>query len=455
MDKDKITDDILNEWAMRSPDGLSAGHNTPTNAAILQEMMKEMAKPSASSNSQKRSADTTKYYPKANKNAANIILKKKLLTPEMLHRDKGFRAEFAQYVFDAIACDEEHSVDFVKTQYNQHPKVEDAVTFLNQHGRDGEYKNIFLALEALRNNEKGVGGGEWPLVLLIAGCKTGLGDTGDLITQNQGIIDVKEAEDEKCQYMLSEGSFKDEFAKVPYVDAVLELNNALGKREYYDALTSILDESLGQTNPLYAKKREAVKEITQQYFDYRTLQKIGTGVLSGLNLVRTYLDAVHPRDAVKAAVGDVASFDFNGDEYVVGLEDVPDIEKNKIEHPPKKAAAPVNLNVKSLDSKEDVLIISKIKKLKYFSAEPPLTPSGIAQSFIKASAEHYTGGIVFYFKTHKEGILFEYARRLDKLNPPFKLTGGSNGIQLTRIASDYGSYTKLNEPANDISNEKQ
>ena len=47
MDKNKIIDDILNEWAMRSHDGLVSGHDTPENMAVLQQILseKKMASP--------------------------------------------------------------------------------------------------------------------------------------------------------------------------------------------------------------------------------------------------------------------------------------------------------------------------------------------------------------------------------------------------------------------------
>jgi hypothetical protein len=41
MDKNKIIDDILNEWAMRSHDGLVSGHSTPENQLVLQEILAE------------------------------------------------------------------------------------------------------------------------------------------------------------------------------------------------------------------------------------------------------------------------------------------------------------------------------------------------------------------------------------------------------------------------------
>jgi hypothetical protein len=41
MDKDKIIDEILAEWAMRSPDGLVGGHDTPENVSTLQSLLLE------------------------------------------------------------------------------------------------------------------------------------------------------------------------------------------------------------------------------------------------------------------------------------------------------------------------------------------------------------------------------------------------------------------------------
>ena len=41
MENDKIIDWILNEWAMRSPDGLVGGHDTPENIKVLNEILSE------------------------------------------------------------------------------------------------------------------------------------------------------------------------------------------------------------------------------------------------------------------------------------------------------------------------------------------------------------------------------------------------------------------------------
>ena len=41
MDKSKIIDDILSEWALRSPDGLANGPDTIENASILNEILVE------------------------------------------------------------------------------------------------------------------------------------------------------------------------------------------------------------------------------------------------------------------------------------------------------------------------------------------------------------------------------------------------------------------------------
>ena len=41
MDKNKIINDILNEWAMRSHDGLVSGHDTPENMIVLNEILAE------------------------------------------------------------------------------------------------------------------------------------------------------------------------------------------------------------------------------------------------------------------------------------------------------------------------------------------------------------------------------------------------------------------------------
>ena len=41
MEKSKIIEYVLNEWAMRSPDGLASGHDTPENISILNEILSE------------------------------------------------------------------------------------------------------------------------------------------------------------------------------------------------------------------------------------------------------------------------------------------------------------------------------------------------------------------------------------------------------------------------------
>lgn len=45
MDKNKFIDEILAEWAMRSPDGLVGGHDTPENMAVLNEILAEKMTP--------------------------------------------------------------------------------------------------------------------------------------------------------------------------------------------------------------------------------------------------------------------------------------------------------------------------------------------------------------------------------------------------------------------------
>ena len=41
MDKDKIIEYIVNEWAMHSHDGLASGYDTPENICVLENILFE------------------------------------------------------------------------------------------------------------------------------------------------------------------------------------------------------------------------------------------------------------------------------------------------------------------------------------------------------------------------------------------------------------------------------
>ena len=45
MDKNNIIEEILNEWAMHSEDGLVGGHDTPENMAVLNEILEARGRP--------------------------------------------------------------------------------------------------------------------------------------------------------------------------------------------------------------------------------------------------------------------------------------------------------------------------------------------------------------------------------------------------------------------------
>lgn len=45
MNKDKLINGILNEWAMRSPDGFASGYSTVENMNVLRDLLEEYSLP--------------------------------------------------------------------------------------------------------------------------------------------------------------------------------------------------------------------------------------------------------------------------------------------------------------------------------------------------------------------------------------------------------------------------
>jgi hypothetical protein len=207
MDKDKIIDSILNEWAMRSPDGLIGGHDTPENMAVLNEILAERTQITQASEFEKAliaAADPSsgvdkdinpldgKYFKKQglvyltqdhpifrsgilynellkkesllkkyfkntkdNKNISRFELKNKYKEPEWsteyLEKIKGFNGPSAKGIVGAInELSPEDKKEFLEQKYDR-LSPEETVAFLN--AKASKYEKFIAAIDAARRSK--------------------------------------------------------------------------------------------------------------------------------------------------------------------------------------------------------------------------------------------------------------------------------------------------------------
>lgn len=277
MDKDKIIDEVLAEWAMRSPDGLVGGHDTPENMAVLNEILAEKESipfPIQSKEEKEREELNQKYFrlyhnkwvttnhptyedytsyndiknyraAKRTRDDVGIIsrgipnYKEANWTIEALEA-KGFNRASSEKIHSAL-FDQPAPIqkDFLTNGYNRLDPTE-AVKFLNS--RFYKYQNFIDALDGARSaggkkkksdadadasSSGGAGSkagrGEFILVLLIKDAKSAGSESGDIkVPGLDGAIEVKEITSNG--FRATKASFgKGGFYRMKYIVAVNEL----------------------------------------------------------------------------------------------------------------------------------------------------------------------------------------------------------------------------------------
>jgi len=433
MDKNKIIDDILNEWAMRSHDGLVSGHDTPENMATLNEILSERGEVNRIDLFKNKAKTGTKIEP----NKASTIKNEPQWTVEYLVEQKTFNRPSAITIIEAIR--ELNPTDRKEFLYEKFDRLsaDQAITFLNKKGTS--YSAFLDALDKARkakgksdDDDEGdvsgskAGRGEFILVLLIQGGKSAGAASGDIILPSGESIEVKEVKDSGESFRATRASFGGQFNKIPYIDAVNELVAfCSGNQERAGALIE-LTENGGVKDGEGSGKGKKRKELTylKAFFTNPSIESINTSIVYGLEKLGSHIRSINKKEAEKQIMDpDKVEFDIGKETSILKMDvgDTTPEDLQKIKNPPKEPET-ISVTVSSIaqEQRRAELIIPQIKRLKFFryekkSMDDVFTPENIAKSMFEAMSTppgHYTGGIIFY--NSKTGI-FTYEKDLTKL----------------------------------------
>ncbi len=410
---DKFIEKVIADWSARSPDGLVGGYDTFENREALKQTL--------SSGDYKLSPkEIQSLMPKILKRAELETADGGILTVESMTIGKKLPLVVAKKIYVALKkLRDKERKEFIGVHYNS-KTIQEAVDFLNAGYSSGVYSDFFTALDAARVSKTGestskVGRGEYALVLMVAGCKTGGGGSGDLLLKDGTSADVKEMTGEG--FRVSQAAFGNgAFEKIPFVHAVNQLITfCSGHPERSEVLKKLCDSA----NLVDEGYREA-NSMTKRFFESPSWGNINVSVVEGLTDLMAHIQELDDDELTDAGIGDKVEFDVDNLSKVFSVTDMASSEKKKIVDPNLKPETPITVQVSPVTDEESQLIMPAIKRLKLFSLPErggAFTPKNVANSMLKALQNkpgHYTAGIVL-LKKGKTSSTFEYEPDLTKL----------------------------------------
>jgi hypothetical protein len=329
MDKNKIIDDILNEWAMRSHDGLVSGHDTPENMEVLQEILAEKRlsispeERAVEKEKAKRERIVARAKAKQEREAAKKKAKeeeetKKALpvgVPEEALQDKYFITKRNgkkisnnnpyykdgtpfEFILSGeadmtLAGIEKNLGDKIEGKNISETYVRLILKAVKQHSIPGEVSflsfynkcDINLAIKVIRDYPEIVkaiekdkktllGRGELTFVFLLKGAKTGGKGVDILLVEGLGDIEVKEVKGKELKIQISAATFNG-WDRSETKTAIDELATELRHDKNFGLYlkNEVLEGKNPDNTPKYparergSRKKAEVTEIQKEYFE--------------------------------------------------------------------------------------------------------------------------------------------------------------------------------------------
>jgi len=417
MDKDKIIDDILSEWALRSPDGLASGPDTIENASILNEILVEKTQINPLNRryfEKKGSKVVAKDHPLYNDGTDFDMIKSGMAvlrwnapgseaqkwTASFLTTQKGFLPKYVDGILDAIKyLTEQEKSDFLKNHLNMET-VESAISYLNAKKDKPEFSAFLAALDKAKAT--GAGNGENILVLLIKGAETMGTKSGDILLPDGRRVDVKAKTEEKDEMRISLAAFgPGRFEKIPYIKDLSELIVNCRNPEIAEGLKTLVKEAKLEDNVGSSKRLNEYTEVIE-FIDNPSLIRLNSSVISGLQTLRLYVLALNRDEYGKQTGTNKVEFDIENTTDLLSIKAMDQDEVNKIKNPSPEGSD-VTITVSPIEDKarQMQIIIPRIKRLGFFKYDPAKTaaydPISVADEMLDvlSSGEgSYTGGII-------------------------------------------------------------
>jgi hypothetical protein len=326
MDKNKIVNDILNEWAMRSHDGLVSGHDTPENMIVLNEILAEkrlsISPEQIAAEKEKSRQERTVARAKAKqereaakKKAKEEAEAKKALPvgiPEEALQEKYFvtkrNGDKVAYknpyykdgtLFELISSGKadmtlegieknlgdkiqgknisEDHVRLILKAVKENPTPTGKPSFLSYYNKCDitlamqvfeDYADIVRAIE--KDKKTLAGRGELTFVFLLKGAKTGGKGVDILLVEGLGDVEVKEVKNKELKIQISAATF-DGWDQSETKTAIDELVTEIRHDKNFGLY--LKDEVLEGTNPDKTPKYPARERGSRKKTEVTDMQK--------------------------------------------------------------------------------------------------------------------------------------------------------------------------------------
>ena len=345
-------DEILSEWAILSPDGLSSGHDSSLNLGVLRHILSE----------KKWSDESIEEF--INEVVSEDVPPSETQPPveaQPTLSSKLTSEKSVQPIFAAkIEKDLEKFPEFVSL-YDSCATVNQAIGVYNDVG----FKPAIDALNSITH--RGLGFGELALVFLIKGCKSGGARSGDLILSNGTIIDLK-AYDAAHEIRMEPNSFNN-FTGLKFNVALTELVTYLrSEQTAAETIVSIINND--ELGPRPASNNE--KKFVEKFVKELSTDEMGGSTFTGLMLVGNRLNRM------KDTAVNYIELNVGKEKYSFVVDD-PETDIPTLANltSPRK----VNLTLSPVSDAQNQIIIPKLKSLKYFKDE--YGPSDISIEILK------------------------------------------------------------------------
>lgn len=452
MDKNKIIDDILSEWAMRSHDGLVSGHDTPENIEVLNEILAELGlrelwkgdwdvsdetgdkktggRPAILKLPRDRSyydkdengreilvghpnyADGTfvddvaknspsvKWYTAAQKaklelggDARQKRIDKNIWDDLQAPNGKGVGEKYVDQIKTAI-IKKAKIFDYAKSIYNK-KSVPEALKLYNTNS--GDAKKFVDAMNSIQH--QGLGRGEMAFVFMLRDVKSGgIGDVDLINVEGYGKVEVKEVGGKKAKetVRISSSTLKG-FSNSKFKNAIEDLAQHLRKNSGFgDFLLKVLNGKDADTDEyLYKGARPPTDEEARIFEDFvrsPNTADMPKGLFRSLVIISVKLElpTVKKKDIAKVSIA------VGGDKQEFGTDSVSALQQMKVvshalntePNKPQKIA----LKVKPTVGKSDEEYKQLAMELDFFDAKYNLKT--ISDEIAKLLAAKYKGMLI-------------------------------------------------------------
>lgn len=419
-------DNLLAEWAMRSPDGLASGHKTAENVDVLKVVLHEhgLSETEVGQVISDVINDGTMENPTSVTDNAN---QSESVIAELMKKKK-VRREFADKFRPIL---DKHPELF--GIYDQIDTLADALNVYNTGTWNGQnYREAFAEIDR-QITHKGLGRGEMILVFITKGCISGGAKSGDLELTDGTTVDVKEL-DESDEILVMVNSIEN-YQNLDFVRALQKLKSFLetepeAERVLAQAYQSnktpppgngfppILDSGLDESTSL-DEKSDPVLSFLQN----RNVFEMGGAVFSGLSKIRDGLSKM----SIGQRVPDTVTFQIGDDKKILLLDQSEIQTLRGIIDKVSETFTKVSFQVAGFEDRNSQYLIPILKGLDIFTTGGnAITVEKIHAELIKAL--HYDG-IVFVANGGKRMEYVPKSKMEDYTSSPMKFSRLSKGIK--------------------------